>query len=342
MKKCLGCGVTLQNDDENAAGYIVNLEQDLCQRCFQVTHYHQIHKINPAQMADSNLILDKIANIDGHLCYVMDLFMFENSKIYPLYRFLKNRPLTLILTKADLMPKTLKQHKIRRLVLEWIKEAKLNVDQVFVLGNFGKDGLSDLISHLQQFSKVVFFGCPNVGKSTLLKALIPTSKVTISAIPNTTIDLVSYNLGQQEIIDTPGIALQNNFLNNLDSLLIDKILVKKRIKPKIFQLKDKQVIVIDGIAALIINSLELVSVVVYVSDNLYVGRHSFEKFKAGLQLQNLIFNSQKQKKMKFNRVIHHDLVFDGIGFVCITSQKPIDVELLLDQNMSVTFRKALI
>lgn len=342
MKKCLGCGVTLQNDNENAAGYIVNLEQDLCQRCFQVTHYHQIQKINPTQMLDSNLILDKIANIDGHLCYVMDLFMFENSKIYPLSRFIKKRQLTLILTKADLMPKTLKQHKIRKLVLEWIKEAQLNVDQVFVLGNFGKDGLNDLVNHLQQFKKIVFFGCPNVGKSTLLKALIPASKVTISAIPNTTIDLISYNLDHQKIIDTPGISLKTNFLNNLDPLLIEKLLVKKRIKPKIFQLKDKQVIVVDGIAALIIDSLELVSVVVYVGDNLYVGRHSFLKFKAGIQLQNLVFKSQKQKKIKFNQVTHHDLVLDGIGFICVTSKKPIDIELLVDQNMNVTFRKALI
>lgn len=342
MKKCLGCGITLQNENENAPGYIVSLEQDLCQRCFQVTNYHQIQKINPAQLTDSNLILDKIANIDGHLCYIMDLFMFENSKIYPLYRFIKNRPVTLILTKADLMPKTLKIHKVRRLALEWIKEAKINVDQVFVLGNFGKEGLADLVSHLQKFKKVIFFGCPNVGKSTLLKALIPTSKVTISAIPNTTIDLISYNLDQQEIIDTPGIALKNNFLNNLDPFLIEKILVKKRIKPKVFQLKQQQVIVIDGIASLIINSLELVSVVVYVSDNLYVGRHSLDKFQAGLQLQNLIFNSQKQKKMKFNQVSHHDLVLDGVGFICITSKLPIDIELLVDENMSVTFRKALI
>lgn len=342
MKKCLGCGIFLQSENNQDDGYVVDINQDLCQRCFQVTHYHKINKINPALMADGNIVLDNISKLEGCLCYVMDIFMFENSKIYPLHRYLNNREITLILTKSDLMPKTLKVHKIRKLVLEWIKEAHLNVSQVFVLGNFGKDGLDQLMEYLKGFKQVVFFGCPNVGKSTLLKAIVPNSKVTISSVPNTTLDFIYYQLNNQVIIDTPGIGLKSNLLNNLDACLIDQILVKKRIKPKVFQIKGDQVIVIDGFCSLIIRCDEMISVVAYVSDNLYVGRHSLEKYQKGLLLEQAIFNSPKVKKVKFSKLLHHDIILDGIGFVCITSNKAIDIELVCDQYLDVAVRKALI
>ena len=342
MKKCLGCGILLQSQNNQKEGYVVDIKQDLCQRCFQVTHYHKINKINPALMESGNIVLDKISKLEGCLCYVMDIFMFENSKIYPLHRYLNQREITLILTKSDLMPKTLKVHKIRKLVLEWIKESHLNINQVFILGNFSKEGLDQLLEYLKPFNQVVFFGCPNVGKSTLLKAIVPNSKVTISTIPNTTLDFIYYQLNNQTIIDTPGIALKSSLLNHLDVELIDKILVKKRVKPKVFQIKGKQVIVIDGFCSLIIQCNEMVSVVVYVSNNLYVGRHSLEKYQKGLLLENLLYNSQKEKRVKFSKLLHHDIILDGIGFVAISSKEAIDIEVVCDQYLDLAIRKALI
>lgn len=38
-KKCLGCGVELQDENMLLDGYTVNLENDLCQRCFRLKNY---------------------------------------------------------------------------------------------------------------------------------------------------------------------------------------------------------------------------------------------------------------------------------------------------------------
>ena len=42
-KKCVGCGVELQNTDKNLQGYTpkpINTKEDMyCQRCFQLKHY---------------------------------------------------------------------------------------------------------------------------------------------------------------------------------------------------------------------------------------------------------------------------------------------------------------
>ena len=35
-KKCLGCGVVLQNDNILNIGYTPSLENDYCMRCFKV------------------------------------------------------------------------------------------------------------------------------------------------------------------------------------------------------------------------------------------------------------------------------------------------------------------
>ena len=38
-KYCKGCGVLLQNEDENALGYVPTLDASYCQRCYRIRHY---------------------------------------------------------------------------------------------------------------------------------------------------------------------------------------------------------------------------------------------------------------------------------------------------------------
>ena len=42
MKKCIGCGVELQMEDIKKPGYIKDINQDYCQRCFRMTHYNDL------------------------------------------------------------------------------------------------------------------------------------------------------------------------------------------------------------------------------------------------------------------------------------------------------------
>ena len=42
MKKCLGCGAILQDQDAKAKGYVKKLDQDYCQRCFRLNHYNDL------------------------------------------------------------------------------------------------------------------------------------------------------------------------------------------------------------------------------------------------------------------------------------------------------------
>ena len=42
MNKCLGCGTLLQNTDSSLEGYVKDLNNKYCERCFKITHYASI------------------------------------------------------------------------------------------------------------------------------------------------------------------------------------------------------------------------------------------------------------------------------------------------------------
>lgn len=57
-KYCKGCGVLLQNEDENALGYVPTLDTSYCQRCYRIRHYGDV-TINMQQGIESNATLEK-------------------------------------------------------------------------------------------------------------------------------------------------------------------------------------------------------------------------------------------------------------------------------------------
>ena len=57
-KYCKGCGVLLQNEDENALGYVPTLDASYCQRCYRIRHYGDV-TINMQQGIESNATLEK-------------------------------------------------------------------------------------------------------------------------------------------------------------------------------------------------------------------------------------------------------------------------------------------
>ena len=79
-KYCKGCGVLLQNEDENALGYVPTLDASYCQRCYRIRHYGDV-TINMQQGIESNATLEKINKIDGVVFWVVDLFAFEANLI---------------------------------------------------------------------------------------------------------------------------------------------------------------------------------------------------------------------------------------------------------------------
>ncbi len=104
-KYCKGCGARLQNDDENAIGYVPTLDSSYCQRCYRIRHYGDV-TINLQQGIESSETFEKIDRLEGVVFWVVDLFAFESSLISRLNQKLPGKKIVLVLTKRDVLPYT--------------------------------------------------------------------------------------------------------------------------------------------------------------------------------------------------------------------------------------------
>ena len=62
-KKCIGCGILLQDTDKLMDGYVSNNDHRLCERCFKIKNYGQ-NKIIETGNDDYLKILDSIREED--------------------------------------------------------------------------------------------------------------------------------------------------------------------------------------------------------------------------------------------------------------------------------------
>ena len=46
IKKCSGCGVILQDIDINKEGYIQDIENEICERCFRLKNYGEYKEVS--------------------------------------------------------------------------------------------------------------------------------------------------------------------------------------------------------------------------------------------------------------------------------------------------------
>ena len=54
IKKCMGCGVIMQDQDKEGLGYTPNLKNEYCMRCFRLKNYGEI-KLNE-EVIESKII----------------------------------------------------------------------------------------------------------------------------------------------------------------------------------------------------------------------------------------------------------------------------------------------
>ena len=260
---CYGCGQILQSEDETKAGYVPekilgDKENILCQRCFKLQHYNTNSEIELA-VSDYLSILKSIAKEDSLLVYVVDVFNFETSMIHNLTQYLNNQKILVLANKRDLIPSSVKDEKL----LNWIKEKLTNhgIKNIFDIimssgqTNYNVDLILNKIDELREGKDVYIIGNANVGKSTFINSLLKnysneTDKfITTSSFPGTTLNVIRIPLDRKSYIyDTPGIIQKDSMLFSVEPRILKYIMPRKEIKPLTYQLKEKQSLLIGGLA----------------------------------------------------------------------------------------------
>ena len=328
-KYCQGCGVLLQNENIQIEGFTNDLDNDICQRCFRMKNYGEYQVVTKSNEEFVEILknVDKTKDLVLHIVDLVNL----NKDLSSIREVISN-PTILVLNKKDALPKSVKDEKI----LNYIESLNLDyIDKVVISANknYNLDLLMAKIKKYKKSKNVYVIGKTNTGKSSLINKLIHDyseldNELTISPLPSTTLNMVKVDLNKDlTLIDTPGLIDRGNISNYFDEKEIKKLILKKEIKPKTFQIKKGQCLIIDNIARIDYMDGDRNSFTLYIPNSLKVKK----------------MNANKQARLKdlakttFELKYGEDVVINGLGWAKIVNKGIVDV--YIDKNVEIFTRK---
>lgn len=332
-KKCQGCGVILQDENVLQEGYTTNLENDLCQRCFRMKNYGEYQVITKSN--DEYIdILKEVGKTKDLVLYITDLLNIEKN-IEQIRSIIPNK-MILVLNKIDVLPKSVKEENLKK----YLENLDIHFEEIIVIStakNYNIDYLLKRIKYFQTSKNVYVVGHTNAGKSSLINKLIKnysdnTQELTMSPLPSTTLNMVQIEINDYlTLIDTPGLVDTGSILNQVDSKMVKKISAKTEIKPRTYQLKKNQSIIIEDLIRIDYVEGEKNSFTLFISNELKVRR-----------LLNLFNNTELKDKNKITYEMKYDedLVISGLGFIKIVNKGLIDI--YIDKDVDTFTRRSLI
>ncbi len=332
-KRCQGCGVLLQDENILQEGYTTNKENDLCQRCFRMKNYGEYQVVTKSNDEYVN-ILKGVGETKDLVLYITDLLNLEQN-LEEIRSIIDNK-MILVLNKKDVFPQSVKEEKLK----QYIEKKNLNFEEIIVIStakNYNIDYLLKRIKFYQTSKNVYVIGHTNAGKSSLINKLIKNystnlQELTESPLPSTTLSTITIDIDEHlTLIDTPGLVDNGSILNHVDRDMVKRINAKKEIKPRTYQLKKNQSIIIEDLVRIDYVEGEKNSFTLFISNDLRVRR-----------LLNLINNSELKDKNKITYQMKYDedLVISGLGFVKIVDKGTIDI--YVDKDVDTFIRRSLI
>ena len=366
---CIGCGAKLQSEEENKAGYVpssvlkrpsTELQDIYCQRCFRLRHYNEVSDV---ELTDDDFLrmLNEIGSKDALIVNVVDIFDFSGTLITGMQRFAGSNPLIVVGNKIDLVPNVVSHGKIRQWLTERMHEVGLRPKQVVLASAKRSESVKDLMEIIEKERNgrdVYIVGATNVGKSTLINQIINIATesddvITTSYFPGTTLGSIEIPLDDgNHLIDTPGIIQHTNLTHFLSGRELKQVIPRREVKPKVYQLDERQTVFIDGVARFdYIKGNEKQPFVFYVSNDLQPHRTKLDNADEFYekQLGKMLNPPSEFTAQNFPRLKRHqftieeptDVVVSGLGWVFV--QEPnTKVAMWAPEGVDVYVRKTMI
>ena len=343
MKKCLGCGISLQVDNPDAPGYVKSLDQDYCRRCFRLAHYGDL-TLDLRDAIDPDALIKEIKkHTDAAIVLIMDILHISSDVHYKLFQAFKDRPLFIIINKIDLLPDNSNFAKIETYILDELKKmAKGNDIRSLILTSIKDHHLNDLFYEeiaASPFRKFIFVGLANAGKSSIINKLTGSKKLTTSFYPGTTLDFNAFHFENYTFYDAPGICDGGSILMNLDSRLIEEIYPLKTIKPLVYQLYNKQSFFINDLMRLDAYVKDRATIIFYFDPRVQIHRTKLANAD-DYELKYPLHKDIEYDLKSYKNLDKEDLAINGMGFIGFHHLDL--VKLTLPNKVEVKRRKGLL
>lgn len=330
-KYCIGCGVRLQDENLLNIGFTTSLNNDLCMRCFRLKNYGEYESVS-STLIDYESIISGINKTKDLVLYVVDVLNIPKN-LQDIKQLIKNDCL-LVLNKRDLLPLSVKDEKI----IDYLKKQDLGFIDIIITSSQKNQGMDNLLEKIKKYQKsndVYVIGFTNAGKSSLISKFIHDygdndTNLTIAPLPSTTLNKIIIPINKHlNLIDTPGIVDNDNMINFVDKKMYKKLNSKKEIKPKTFQLRKNQAIMIGDLVRINYLDGEINSFTFYIPNEIKVRRCRYR----GDSLRHL---SRKTIDVKYRE----DLCIMGLGFIKIVAS--CKIEIFINKDTEIFTRKNMI
>ncbi len=365
--KCIGCGSTLQSDDQHKPGFVPKHklealvdnpdEEVVCKRCFKLMHYNEVIPTSINEDTFFHMLSD-IPKHNALIVHLVDMFDIEGTIIPQIKRLTNHNELVVVGNKIDLLPKSVRYNKLIHNLKRICGENELKPTDVKVISALKNYELDDVLSDILELAgqrDIYIVGMTNVGKSTFINHILRSANtvdkdvITVSHHPGTTLDFIHIPIGDNELIDTPGLMNNYSALTTLSPKSRSIVNPKKEIKPKTYQLHSGQTLFLGGIARLEFSSQSDLNITVYVSNELTIHRRktedndAFEEMHRYTLLTPPVSESEDAPKKTYTLTTpayKSDIVIPGLGFVTLSEKATVKVNTF--KHVTPYVRKALI
>ncbi len=311
--KCEGCGLTLQNENENELGFVPNLESPICKKCFRSKNYGEF-----SNNLNTFYKLEEINEItEDNVIMIVDIMNPYETMITDINKFVSPENLTILINKIDSIPKSVPQEAIVDWIAEIAEDKNIDFNQLALISTTKRmniDAVSAYILNSDRDTAIV--GYSNVGKSSLIKALFNAVGLEINnLITNsigTTKEVIELEYEDKIIKDYPGIILEGSYQNIMNIDQLKETHPKKEIKVTNYQLNDYQTIKIGDYAEFHILESNDKNGYQFTFSNL------LEFHRGKYKQHNEEFITYEIEHKKDNR---YDLIISGLGIITFKSNE---------------------
>lgn len=371
-KKCTGCGMELQFEDEKKEGYVPEekfiMEGDLlCQRCFKIKNYGK-NSVNNFKSEDySKEVLNSVKKSDIILP-IFDIIDFEGSFTEEILDYLRDYRSIVLVNKTDLLPGFVHPTEIADWIKDRLAEEDIVPENIAFISAKSKYGINGVIRKIKSIFpdkkvKAVVLGVSNVGKSSVINLLLGKNKITTSKYSGTTLKSINNKIPDTNITitDTPGLIPKEKRLSDMISVETGlKLVPVGEISRKTFKLEEGQVFMFDAFCWFKVKENNIVNKTeeetgykpifsAYSSKNVKFHLTKEERVEELLEGDFFeLLKGEEKKKYFENEFVtfkttvkeNEDLVISGLGWINV-KRGPLAIELTVPKGVKVIVRPSI-
>jgi ribosome biogenesis GTPase A len=333
ITKCSGCGATFQSEHKDQVGYVKSPILPYCESCYKLLHYGEsefhFHPKDLPNLPENSLLI-----------MVSSVLHLDLIFSYPVYRYQPNATFIYIINQMDLLPESTNTDELLKHITDKANQQKIPFKDIIMMSAKNPFDIAHLSTYIKSLphKNIYLLGVQNSGKTTLFKALTNDENALAMKKAGLTQDALVKPFYNQFIYDMPGLY-QKGYLHQLFSYqTYKKLIPDQTIKPRIYQLKTSQSLLIEGIISLTLKSKDI-TCVLYLENQVKI--HKTNENKVDELIANRKVKSQVYAKKYEDKTfrIPNDkaqITFADMGFLHIDGPGLIKIKYPKDMHISIT------